>query len=125
MRPTSENPVAARGRGRAGLKAPAMDYLPVFLRLCDRPVVVVGGGAVALRKVSWLLKAGARVTVIAPSLHAQLALLVAQGAVTHAASAFIPAQLAGAVAVVAATSDAALNATVSQAARTRAIPVNV
>ncbi len=102
-----------------------MDYLPVFLRLRERPVIVVGGGAVALRKVSWLLKAGAKITVIAPQLHAELAALVAQGAVMQDASTFTPAQLAGAVVVVAATSDAAVNAAVSQAARARAIPVNV
>jgi len=38
-----------------------MDYLPVFLRVADKNVVVVGGGEVALRKAQWLLKAGARV----------------------------------------------------------------
>jgi len=56
-----------------------MDYLPVFLRLRSQPVVVVGGGAVAQRKVSWLLKAGAQVTVVAPQLHPHLAQRVARG----------------------------------------------
>ena len=56
-----------------------MDYLPVFLRLEGRTVVVVGGGAVAQRKVTWLLKAAARVTVIAPELHPQLAERAAHG----------------------------------------------
>ena len=50
-----------------------MDYLPIFLRVEARPVVVVGGGEVALRKAQWLLKAGAQVTVVAPQLHAELA----------------------------------------------------
>ena len=39
---------------------------PVFLKLTGRPVVVVGGGAVAKSKLAALLDAGARVTVIAP-----------------------------------------------------------
>ena len=41
--------------GHAGLSPAAadMDYLPVFLRLDARPVVVVGGGQVAVRKVAW------------------------------------------------------------------------
>jgi len=43
-----------------------MKYYPVFLDLKDRPVLVVGAGKVALRKVRGLLEAGARVTVVAP-----------------------------------------------------------
>jgi siroheme synthase-like protein len=39
----------------------------VNLRLDGQPVLVVGGGPVAARKVTALLQAGARVTVIAPA----------------------------------------------------------
>jgi precorrin-2 dehydrogenase/sirohydrochlorin ferrochelatase len=39
---------------------------PVNLDLTDVPVLVVGGGPVAARKASGLLRAGARVTVVAP-----------------------------------------------------------
>ena len=39
---------------------------PVNLRLAGQPVLVVGGGPVAARKVAGLLRAGARVTVVAP-----------------------------------------------------------
>jgi uroporphyrin-III C-methyltransferase/precorrin-2 dehydrogenase/sirohydrochlorin ferrochelatase len=41
---------------------------PVFLKLDGLPVVVVGGGTVAAGKLAGLLDAGARVTVIAPSI---------------------------------------------------------
>jgi uroporphyrin-III C-methyltransferase / precorrin-2 dehydrogenase / sirohydrochlorin ferrochelatase len=102
-----------------------LDYLPVFLRLECRAVVVVGGGAVALRKVSWLLKAGARVAVVAPTLHPRLARLAARGELTHVAAPFSEAQLAGAVAVVAATADRDVNRAVSLAARRYNLPVNV
>src|SRR5579862_1619468 len=123
MRPASPNTF----RGPTALRhaAPAMDYLPVFLRLDGQPVVVVGGGSVALRKTDWLRKAGARVTVVAPRLHPQLALQVAHGELTHVAAEFSAAQLARAVAVVAATSRPAVNAAVSAAARARGVPVNV
>ena len=102
-----------------------MDYLPVFLRLQHQTAVVVGGGAVALRKVSALRKAGARVSVIAPALHLQLAAQAARGELRHIAAAFAPAHLGGAVAVIAATDDAAVNRAVSEAAQAHHIPVNV
>ena len=102
-----------------------MDYLPVFLRLQHQTAVVVGGGAVALRKVSALRKAGARVSVIAPALHPQLAAQAARGELHHIAAAFAPAHLGGAVAVIAATDDAAVNRAVSEAAQAHHIPVNV
>jgi siroheme synthase-like protein len=44
----------------------AMTLYPVFLKLAEQPVVVVGGGTVAAGKLDGLLAAGARVTVIAP-----------------------------------------------------------
>ncbi|HUL46440.1 MAG TPA: siroheme synthase CysG [Steroidobacteraceae bacterium] len=102
-----------------------MDYLPVFLRLAGVAAVVVGGGHVAARKADWLLRSGARVTVLAPELGPQLALRVARGELTHLAEAFAPERLAGAAAVIAASDDRAVNAAVSRAARARRIPVNV
>ena len=44
-----------------------MTYFPVFPDLANRSFVVVGGGAVAERKVRGLLDAGAAVTVVAPT----------------------------------------------------------
>jgi uroporphyrin-III C-methyltransferase/precorrin-2 dehydrogenase/sirohydrochlorin ferrochelatase len=43
------------------------DLYPVFLKLTDRPVLLVGGGTVATSKLDALRQAGARVTVVAPS----------------------------------------------------------
>lgn len=47
---------------------PHSTLYPVFLKLDGLPVAVVGGGAVAAGKLAGLLDAGARVTVIAPSI---------------------------------------------------------
>ena len=95
-----------------------MDYLPVFLRLrgqAGRRGRRRRGGA---RKVEWLLKAGARVTVIAPEVHAALrAARRCCGA--HASRGRVRGRpiSRGAVAVVAATDDRGVNAAVSAAAR--------
>lgn len=43
-----------------------MNYYPIFLDLRSKPVLVIGGGKVALRKVKGLLEAEAQVTVISP-----------------------------------------------------------
>jgi uroporphyrin-III C-methyltransferase/precorrin-2 dehydrogenase/sirohydrochlorin ferrochelatase len=43
-------------------------HYPVFLDLRDRPVAVIGGGKVAASKIKGLLDAGAKVTVVAPSI---------------------------------------------------------
>ena len=49
-----------------------MTAYPVVLRLSGKRVLVVGGGAVAARKVEGLLAAGAAVTVVAPAVVAEL-----------------------------------------------------
>ena len=105
--------------------APRMDYLPVFLHLQRQPVLVVGGGTVALRKVSLLLKAGAQVTVNAPALHVELASQAARSELRHIAAPFAPEHIGNAVAVIAATDDESVNRAVSRAAQERRIPVNV
>lgn len=45
---------------------------PAFLDLAGKPVVVVGGGPVAVNKVDSLLSVGARVTVVAPEVRPEL-----------------------------------------------------
>lgn len=46
---------------------PIDDGYSVVVRLAGRPVLVVGGGAIALRKVQGLLASGATITVVAPA----------------------------------------------------------
>ena len=53
--------------------APDTMPYPVNLDLTDQPVLVVGGGTVAARKVETLVQARARVTVIAPRAVAEIA----------------------------------------------------
>jgi len=102
-----------------------MDYLPIFIQLRGSPAVVVGGGNVALRKVDLLLKAGARVTVIAPKLHDELRALASKGQLDYLALEFQPHHLDGTSLVIAATDSREVNAAVSAAAKARRLPINV
>ena len=63
--------------------------------------------------------------MVAPQLHAELAQYAVNADLRHRAAAFAPEVLEGAVAVIAATDERAVNAAVSAAARARGIPVNV
>ena len=50
-----------------------MAYFPAFIELSGRPVLIVGGGAVAARKAERVRAAGAAVTVVAPRLAPSIA----------------------------------------------------
>ncbi|MDH4274834.1 MAG: SAM-dependent methyltransferase, partial [Gammaproteobacteria bacterium] len=102
-----------------------MDFLPVFFNIKGQPCLVVGGGAVAARKIRLLLDAGARVHVVAPTLAESVAKLVRAGAITHRAGVFDPSDFADHVMVFAATDDEAINAQVSREAKARRLPINV
>jgi uroporphyrin-III C-methyltransferase / precorrin-2 dehydrogenase / sirohydrochlorin ferrochelatase len=102
-----------------------MDYLPIFMQLRGEPAVVVGGGHVALRKVELLLRAGARITVIAPKLHDELRVRVSRREINYLSLEFRPYHLDGIGVAVAATDSREVNAAVSAAARARRVPVNV
>lgn len=102
-----------------------MDYLPIFCRLDNKPVLLIGGGEVAQRKARLLLDAGAQLTVVAPDLDPELAELAANGSIEWLADEFAPAQLAGKWLVVAATDRREVNAQVYQSANRARIFANV
>jgi uroporphyrin-III C-methyltransferase/precorrin-2 dehydrogenase/sirohydrochlorin ferrochelatase len=102
-----------------------MDYLPIFLKIEDRPCLVVGGGKVAARKISLLKRAGAFITAVSPVLCDELRVLLEQGAIKHVARDFQDDDLDDCVLVIAATDDEVVNRGVSELANTRRIPVNV
>ncbi|WP_429041302.1 siroheme synthase CysG [Aeromonas media] len=102
-----------------------MDYLPIFCRLDNKPVLLVGGSEVAERKARLLLDAGAHLTVVAPELDPELAELAANGSIEWLAGEFAPAQLAGKWLVVAATDRREVNALVYQSANLARIFANV
>jgi siroheme synthase-like protein len=92
---------------------------PVFLKLSGRAVVVVGGGAVACAKLPELIRAGARVTVVAPEIRPE----VASSGASVIQRGFVPTDLDGAWLVVAAA-PTAVNREVAAAADERRVFVN-
>src|SRR5688572_9474610 len=102
-----------------------MDYLPLFLDVRERLILVVGGGPVAARKVDLLLRANARVRVVSPTLCDELVAFRDAGRLEYRPVPFSSPQLDGAVLAIAATDDEAVNEAVAQAARERGLWVNV
>src|SRR5207247_11087008 len=75
---------------------------PLFLKLAGRDVLVVGGGPVGTAKARALVEAGARVTVVAPEVSADVRALAEGGTIVLAQRAFAEADVDGAWVVVAA-----------------------
>jgi uroporphyrin-III C-methyltransferase/precorrin-2 dehydrogenase/sirohydrochlorin ferrochelatase len=62
-----------RGRDAATVLVSSRDAVfPVFLKLEGRAVLLVGGGAMACAKLPELVRAGARVTVVAPDVRPEI-----------------------------------------------------
>jgi uroporphyrin-III C-methyltransferase/precorrin-2 dehydrogenase/sirohydrochlorin ferrochelatase len=92
---------------------------PLLLDVSDRRVLIVGGGAVALRRARALHEAGALVSVVAPAVGAELTTLLPVDAVTRRA--FARSDVEGAWLVFACTDDPAVNAEVVAAAAARQV----
>ena len=101
-----------------------MGYYPIFLEMKDRRCVVIGGGAVAERKVEGLVAVGANVTVISPAITDGLQDLLAQSAIRHVAREYRAGDRAGYDLVFVATDNSEINAAVSNEARSLRIWVN-
>jgi siroheme synthase-like protein len=101
-----------------------MSLLPIFVKLRNRLVVVVGGGAIAEGKIESLLAAEARVRIVAPQVTPAIAKWIEQGRVEWHAKAFAPADLDGAFLVVAGTSAPGVNEAVFAEADARGILCN-
>jgi uroporphyrin-III C-methyltransferase/precorrin-2 dehydrogenase/sirohydrochlorin ferrochelatase len=97
------------------------ELYPIGLRLEGLRALVVGGGAVATRRVPALLAAGAEVVIVAPELTPALHDLASTGRVEWLARRFEPADVDGAWLVQVAIDDPAAAAAVSDAARERRV----
>lgn len=101
-----------------------MRYYPVFLDLQGKPVVVVGGGHVALQKIGNLVEAGAQVTLVSPDLIPELKQYVDDGKVMHIKREYEDGDMDGYFLSFVATDDGAINKVVADEARSRKVWVN-
>jgi siroheme synthase-like protein len=101
-----------------------MSLFPIFVKLQGRLVVVVGGGEIAAGKIDGLLRAGARVRVIAPEVHIAFAEPIRNRKIEWVPRKFQADDVSDATLAIAATSAPGVNASVFREAEARGILCN-
>jgi len=100
-------------------------YYPLFADLAGRRCVVVGGGMVAQRKVTTLLRFGAKVTVVSPTATQRLQRYAKQDLIRYVPRRFKACDIEDAWLVYAATDEETINQSIFRAASRRRIFTNV
>lgn len=124
----------SEGGGRAStllsmtptLESSMVGYMAEMV-LKGRSVLFIGGGRVALRKLTSVLACGARITIIAPELHPSLVDMVDAGHCVHHVASFSPSHLEGTPSpalVFAVTGEASLNKEIAQQCAKRGLWCN-
>lgn len=104
-----------------------MDYFPLFFKLKDRECLVVGGGAVAARKIRLLLKTNVKLSLVAKELHSETETLCKDNStqIEIIDGSFTEDLLLNKALVIAATNDAEFNRSVAKLCHLKNIPINV
>ncbi len=100
-------------------------YYPMMVDLVGRRCLVVGGGAVAERKVRALLEAGGEVMVVSPTLSPDLKALKREGRIVHLARPYELGDLAGSFLVIGAADDRDVNSRLADEAESAGVLANV
>ena len=101
-----------------------MGFFPIFLEMSLRPCLVIGGGAVAERKVEALLGVGAQISVISPELTRLLRLRLDEGKINHTEREYHAGDLDGYEIAFVATDDAKINGAVAEEGRRLGVWIN-
>ena len=101
-----------------------MSLFPMFLKLTNRPCVVIGAGTIAESKIESLLQAEARVTVVAPEALPRVQVWAAGGEITWLRREYENGDLDGAFLVVAGTATPEVNRSVFAEASERGVLCN-
>ena len=124
MRPVCVKSVALRKESADGRMKP-QKLFPMFLKLANRPCLVIGAGAIAESKIASLLDAGGHVRVVAPEATPQVRAWAQSKSVEWHQRPFEPADLDGMFLVIAATSSTELHERVFEEASRRAVLCNI
>ena len=99
-----------------------MDYFPLFHQFKNQNILVVGGGNIALRKITLLEKSDALIKVVAPVIKRSIS---KKTSCTCEYREFNESDLANIALVVVATDDEGLNKSISELAKSKNLLVNV
>ena len=102
-----------------------MQSFPIFINLKKKPVTVIGGGDIALRKVRLLLKAGPNITVISKEICKDLKELLMEDNHKILQKSFHEDDLKTPALIIAATNNAKTNKRISTYAQRENILINV
>ncbi len=100
-------------------------FYPINLDVENKKCIVVGGGKVALRKISDLVKAGANVEVISPEVCAEISELVETGKINLVREKYSPEKISGGLILIAATDNPEVNRQIAEDGRRKKFLVNV
>ncbi|MDD6618646.1 MAG: bifunctional precorrin-2 dehydrogenase/sirohydrochlorin ferrochelatase, partial [Clostridiales bacterium] len=98
---------------------------PMFVDISDWPILVVGAGKIAQRRIETLLQFALSITVVAPECSETVRQWAQEGRICLKTRAYVLEDLDGMHMVCAATSQNAVNEEIGQECRKRGIPVNV
>ena len=93
-----------------------MTLYPIFLKLEDRRVLIVGGGAIAEQKIEAVLRSARDVTVLAPEINSRIRTWAEEGRLKHVAGEYRPGSAQGYFLVIAATDSQSVNRAVYEEA---------
>ena len=102
-----------------------MESFPIFINLKEKPVTIIGGGDIALRKVKLLIKADPKITVISKVVCSDLKELMKQHDHKIVIKSFQESDLKTPVLIIAATNNPKLNKRISTYAQQNNILINV
>lgn len=100
-------------------------YYPIFLKVKGKTCVVIGGGKVAERRVKGLLKYGASIRVVSPTLSPILQGMAQDKLIEWTARPYNRGDLEKAFIVIASSNDPEINRAVYEEAESRGLLVNV